>query len=236
MAEEKSTLFSSMLDVYHAIFFPIIRGYEKAVDKVTDWSMPYLHKITDDFVDRAVKRHPAQSPEDQAALRKLIKGEVERRGYGQGMSQDFAEPFVAVGALTLGGAIVKTLETVLKDKSNQKGFFAKNFDTFKKIGWVGWGIMLANQLLQTLRSVPRFVAGLQGAERMAIKRFEDKKEAENLKPFLPGEKASTPPAEVQEVSANEKKFSDNKDLQKTHPNAATPIMDRTIRSESILQI
>ena len=235
MAEEKNTLFSSMLDVYHAIFFPIIRGYEKAVDKVTDWSMPYLHKITDDFVDRAVKRHPAQSPEDKAALKKLIKGEVERRGYGQGMSQDFAEPFVAVGALTLGGAVVKTLETVLKDKSSQKGFFANNFDTFKKIGWVGWGIMLANQLLQTLRSVPRFVAGLQGAERMAIKRFEDKKEAENLKPFLPGEKASTPP-EVQEFSSNEKKFSDNKDLQKTRQTEATPIMDRTIRSEATLQI
>ena len=91
MAEEKSTLFSSMLDVYHAIFFPIIRVYEKAVDKVTDWSMPYLHKITDDFVERAIERHHTKTTEEQDELKKLIKGEVERRGYGQGMSQDFSD-------------------------------------------------------------------------------------------------------------------------------------------------
>jgi|GEM_PF-1038739 len=161
---EKSTFFSKILDGYDFVFSPIFSAYKKLVDVVTDWSMPYLHKVTDKFIADSIEKNAKDNPQKQ----ELIISEVKRRGYGQGMSQDFVEPLIGSVALTVGGIAVKvgfdSLDASLKNKK---------FD-FKGMGWIAMTAAFANQFLQVLRSIPRYVAGLQGAEKMALERYEER--------------------------------------------------------------
>ncbi len=136
--------------------------YRWLVGGVTNMLSPFLHGMTDKFIEDSVRNNHA---EDNPRLKELLKFEIERRAYGPGQTQDVAEPAIwqtfKIGvALTLP-AIAKAIEDKI---DNGKKFHLKWL-----AGGAALGIIL-RESVEFFRLTNRFVAGLQGSEKMALAR------------------------------------------------------------------
>ena len=126
--------------------------YEGAVDLVTDRIKPYLRHITQQFIERSVNRYAQGNPQ----FAQLIEFEIRRRGDGAGLTQDVAEPLIWIG--------VKTFTAVTVALASQS-------ITGQWIGTVAALCLISNQVVELLRVIPRYTAGLQGSLEMARYRW-----------------------------------------------------------------
>ena len=131
--------------------------YEKAVTKVNDLGSAHLHKVTEDFIEKAIQRNNA---EDNPVLKRLLTFEIRRRAYGPGQTQDFAEPAVWMVVKTASALAVAVLSETVKNKS------------LKSVGLIAAVGIILNNVVEAARLTPRFLAGLQGSERMALERWK----------------------------------------------------------------
>ncbi|MEI7670180.1 MAG: hypothetical protein WCJ33_08870 [Pseudomonadota bacterium] len=194
--------------------------YETCVKWVTAKVKPHLHKITDDFASQAVedyKKNPENSNEDIKVFSEISKFEIQRRGYGPGITQDVAEPIVATVVNIGYAAIILTITESLKNK------------TLKMIGGIATFGLVANQLFNLFRTIPRYIAGLQGSLEMAFDRCNSIK----YKGFDPlakqSERKIEENPEKEDISPNESANSSNisnKTAQFKRPEAPTSLMDR----------
>src|SRR5579884_3089457 len=92
--------------------------YERAVGWITERIKPYLHKVTQRFVDKSVDKYAPDNPQ----YARMIEFEVRRRGDGAGLTQDVAEPLVWIGAKS---ALAIAIEVVMKPFKNKEAFHWK---------------------------------------------------------------------------------------------------------------
>lgn len=140
--------------------------YERAVQKITEWVKPYLHRRTEAFVAKSIDEHAKDNPR----FAHIIAFEVKRRGDGAGLTQDVAEPLLWTAIKTAVAVPIAILAHSVQERK------------FKLIGYgTALGILL-NNAIETLRVIPRFTAGLQGSLEMAKDR-QRAIEATGIDPF-----------------------------------------------------
>ncbi len=128
--------------------------YERAVQKITEWVQPYLHRITEQFVAKSVDKYAKNDPK----FARMIEFEVRRRGDGAGLTQDVSEPLLWVGIKTL---VALAIAIPIEYMKNKKWVIAERV--------AAAGIVLNNGV-ELFRLVPRYKAGLQGSLQMARER------------------------------------------------------------------
>ena len=151
--------------------------YAKMVEGVRKHDEPHLDALTQSFINRATQVHARDYPSAtnpsvcDPFLQNLIRNEVERRAYGVGPMQDNAEVKVWTAVKTLFELVVSAGTNFLKHKMDPK----KNNTPFNlsadvvSIGSLALAIKNMGELWRTNR---RFVAGLQGCEVMALRRYD----------------------------------------------------------------
>lgn len=140
--------------------------YEATVGKITNTLKPYLHQKTQDFVDKSVEANAKDNPK----LARMIEFEVKRRGDGAGLTQDVAEPVLWVGVKTALALAIAVLTESLKDGK------------LKMVGRITVLGTVLNNAVELFRTVPRYVAGLQGSLEMAKDRWHSIEET-GVDPF-----------------------------------------------------
>ncbi|HEU5047463.1 MAG TPA: hypothetical protein VFT64_06425 [Rickettsiales bacterium] len=164
--------------------------YERAVGATTDLVKPRLHKVTEDFVDKSVDKYAKDNPHYAS----MIEFEVRRRGDGAGLTQDVAEPAIWIGVKTAAALAIAAAAESVKNK------------TLKMVGWVSSLTIIANQMVEAFRLLPRYRAGLQGSLEMAKDRWKAIEET-GVDPFS---KQSGPKeqhgADAQQDEAGQKNF------------------------------
>ena len=140
--------------------------YERAVGSITEFVKPHLHKVSHEFIEKAIDENAKGKPR----YAKIISFEVRRRGDGAGLTQDVAEPLLWTGIKTASALAIAAFTHRLQNK------------TFKLVGdATALGIML-NNVVEVFRLIPRYKAGLQGSLEMAKDRWESI-EKQGIDPF-----------------------------------------------------
>ena len=129
--------------------------YERAVQKVTEWVKPSLHRRTQAFVAKAVEDNAKDNPR----FARIIAFEVKRCGDGAGLTQDVAEPLLWTGIKAAVAVPIAVLARYV-DHGKEHG-------KFKMIGYGAALGLLLNNAIEALRVIPRYTAGLQGSLEMA---------------------------------------------------------------------
>jgi hypothetical protein len=177
--------------------------YERAVDKITQWVKPYLHRVTQDFVSKSVDKYAKDNPR----FARMIEFEVRRRGDGAGLTQDVAEPLLWAGIKTLAAlAIVIPVEFI----KNRKLVIIER---------VAATSILLNNAVELFRLVPRYKAGLQGSLEMAKER-QEAIDAGLGDPF----NNQQSPREINKAGKPESKFAQT--VQKQSPVIPTSLMEQ----------
>ncbi len=148
--------------------------YQRLVEKVNAWGAPHLHRTTDKFIERSIRKHAQDNPK----LQELIKFEVQRRAYGPGQTQDFAEPAIWMVVKTFAALAIAGVAELFKSR------------TVKAIGLSTALVIIANNVVEAFRFTPRFVAGLQGSEKMALERWKAI-QTTGVDPFSASQKTAT---------------------------------------------
>lgn len=143
--------------------------YERCVHKITEWTKPNLHRITEEFVDKSVETYAKDKPR----LARMIEFEVRRRGDGAGLTQDVAEPLLWTSVKTVAAIGVAIVSESIKSTR------------LRSLRWIGeaaaLGIIL-NNAVDLFRLIPRYRAGLQGSLEMAKDRWRSLEET-GVDPF-----------------------------------------------------
>lgn len=127
------------------------RPYDSTVHWLTRKFEPYFRKVTDETVKEFVAEHAADNPE----YAKRIAFEVERRGYGAGITQDATEAGLWAAIKISVALLTATAVSLIKNKS------------VKWIGWAAAAPIIINQGIDLLRLLPRYRAGLYSSFLMA---------------------------------------------------------------------
>lgn len=142
--------------------FTLGTPYRWLVSKTTELVSPILHRMTERYLDDAITRNQA---ENNPRLQKLLKFEIERRAYGPGQTQDVAEPVIWIGAKIALGLMIPVACKALEHTVDYGARFTLSF--LSKGAAIGVVIKESTELL---RLSNRFIAGLQGSEKMALDR------------------------------------------------------------------
>lgn len=142
--------------------------YNSAVQWIMERVNPYLDKVTSDFVDRSVEEHarnPAKSQQDNDRAERILSFEIKRR-QGPGTTQDVVEALLAAAVKIFYSIPVAIAGELLKKKPGETVNPTKLFTRATAF------TIAANGLFDMWRTVPRFIAGLQGSEYAGLKRIE----------------------------------------------------------------
>ncbi|TAE81871.1 MAG: hypothetical protein EAZ74_04020 [Alphaproteobacteria bacterium] len=142
--------------------FALGTPYRWLVSKTTELANPILHRMTERYLEDAITRNQA---EDNPRLQKLLKFEIERRAYGPGQTQDVAEPVIWIGAKIVLGLMIPVVCKAIEQTVDHGTRLTLSF--LSKGAAIGVVIKESTELL---RLSNRFIAGLQGSEKMALDR------------------------------------------------------------------
>jgi hypothetical protein len=140
--------------------------YRALVGATTSVISPVLHQMTERFVEESITRNQA---EHNPRLQKLLKFEIERRAYGPGQTQDVAEPVIWQTA-KIGMAL--TLPMVSKAIEQQLDNGKWNHAPINILSQGAAAAIVFKESIEFVRLGNRFIAGLQGSEKMALDREE----------------------------------------------------------------
>lgn len=229
----KAEVKSKAGDVAYALGTP----YRWTVGKITDAINPALRRITEKFLADAIERNNAQ---DNPRLQKLLKFEIERRAYGPGQTQDVAEPALWQGVKIAAALVLPVFTKGIEDKIDKGHKYH-----LTKLSLGAAAVVLIKESIEYLRLTNRFVAGLQGSEKMALDRERtivetgfDPFSASIGAPKKPNED-NGPKTETQTPRPSPKMGSSEKLQQEaatrqhsTRTVTPTPLLDRAVRSEA----
>ena len=117
--------------------------------------------MSERFIEDAIERNNAQ---DNPRLQKLLNFEIKRRADGVGPTQDVAEP-----AFWQGVKIVAALGLPFVTKKVEDRLDSKNHIGFK-LSLGAAAAIIIKESVEFLRLTNRYIAGLQGSEKMALDR------------------------------------------------------------------
>jgi len=183
--------------------------YERSVQSITEWAKPYLHQVSQRFVEKSVDEYARDNPR----FARMIEFEVRRRGDGAGLTQDVAEPLVWIGIKTVAAVAIAALTHSLEKQK------------FKMIGYGSALGLVLNNAVELFRLVPRYKAGLQGSLEMAKDR-ELAVEKTGIDPFNNQQR----PREINKGDTLEPQFTQV--VQKQSPIASTSFTEMADRVQS----